>query len=201
MAATCGSTPAGHGQCRRDSQTRGGIGRARAGRHPGPSGVSTVGPLLQATRTVPIVFADRRRSGRRRFRRQLGAAGRQRHRLYAVRIRPEREMAGAAQRDRAGRDARGGPSRSSHTRRNRPVRRHPGRGAVARGGGDSGQCARCRRDRARRHGFRALSQWRPDRDGECVGGASSRSDRQRWRPGTNCPRSTIERIFVSRAAA
>jgi hypothetical protein len=27
--------PLGHGQCRRDSQTRGGIGRARTGRHPG----------------------------------------------------------------------------------------------------------------------------------------------------------------------
>ena len=32
-------------------------------------GGSTVGPLLQATRTVPIVFRDRRRSGRRRLRR------------------------------------------------------------------------------------------------------------------------------------
>ena len=31
-------------------------------------GSSTVGPLLQATRTVPIVFPSRRRSGRRRLR-------------------------------------------------------------------------------------------------------------------------------------
>ena len=46
-------------------------------------GASTVGPLLQATRTVPIVFAGRRRSGRRRLRRQPGAAGRQRHRFHA----------------------------------------------------------------------------------------------------------------------
>ena len=45
-------------------------------------GASTVGPLQQATRTVPIVFADRRRSGRRRLRRQPGAAGRQRHRFH-----------------------------------------------------------------------------------------------------------------------
>ena len=35
-----------------------------------PMAPSTVGPLLQATRTVPIVFAGRRRSGRRRLRRQ-----------------------------------------------------------------------------------------------------------------------------------
>ena len=48
--------PLGRGQCRRHSQIRGGIGRARAGRHPGRGG-ATVGPLLQATRTVPIVFA------------------------------------------------------------------------------------------------------------------------------------------------
>ena len=33
------------------------------------AGTSTVGPLLQATRTVPIVFAQRHRSGRRRLRR------------------------------------------------------------------------------------------------------------------------------------
>ena len=53
---------------------------------------------------------SRRRSGRRRLRRKPGAAGRQRHRLHRLRIRHEREMAGTAQRDRAGRDASGGPS-------------------------------------------------------------------------------------------
>ena len=40
---------------------------------------------------------SRRRSGRRRLRREPGAAGRQRHRVHAVRIRHEREMAGTAQ--------------------------------------------------------------------------------------------------------
>ena len=45
------------------------------------AGTAAVAPLLQATRTVPIVFVDRHRSGRRRLRRQPGAAGRQRHRL------------------------------------------------------------------------------------------------------------------------
>ena len=44
--------------------------------------------------------------------------------------------------------------------------RHPGRGAVARGGGEPGQRARRRRDRARRRGLRARPEWRPDRDGE-----------------------------------
>ena len=55
-AATCGSTPAGRGRCRPHSQIRGGIGRARAGRHLGPA-ARRWRPLLQATRTVPIVFA------------------------------------------------------------------------------------------------------------------------------------------------
>ena len=47
--------PLGRGRCRPHSQIRGGIGRARAGRYSGP-GSSTVAPLQQATRTVPIVF-------------------------------------------------------------------------------------------------------------------------------------------------
>ena len=70
-------------QCRRHSQTRGGIGRARAGRHSGPwrrgRGAVAAGDPHRADR-VP----GRRRSGRRRLRRQLGAAGRQRHRFHAV---------------------------------------------------------------------------------------------------------------------
>ena len=76
---------------------------------------TTVGPLLQATRTVPIVFPVCRRSGRRRRRREPGAAGRQRHRFHEFRIQHRREMAGAAQGDRAGRDASGGSSVCRHT--------------------------------------------------------------------------------------
>ena len=39
------------------------------------NGSAAAGPLLQATRTVPIVFVNRRRSRRRRLRRELGAPG------------------------------------------------------------------------------------------------------------------------------
>jgi hypothetical protein len=68
------------------------------------NGTVTVEPLLQATRTVPIVFVVVVDPGRRRFRGQPGAAGRQRHWIDAFRIRHERKMAGAAQRDSAQRD-------------------------------------------------------------------------------------------------
>jgi hypothetical protein len=76
------------------------------------TGTATVAPLLQATRTVPIVFRDCNRPGRRRFRRNLGAAGRQRDWVHDLRIRHERKMAGAAQANHAPRDAGGGPSGS-----------------------------------------------------------------------------------------
>ena len=77
-------------------------------------GATTVGPLLRGDPHRADRVPGRRRSGRRRLRRQPGAAGRQRHRFPRVRIQPEREMAGAAQRDRSRRDASGGPSGSRH---------------------------------------------------------------------------------------
>ena len=49
--------------------------------------------------------------------------------------------------------------------RHQPVCRHPGHGAVAQGGGEPDQPARRRRDRAYRRGLRAQSEWRSDRDG------------------------------------
>ena len=82
-------------------KTRGGIGRARAGRPPGSVRHRAVAALLQATRTVPIVFAHVSRSGRRRLRREPCAAGRQCHWIHALRIQYGRKMAGAAQGDRA----------------------------------------------------------------------------------------------------
>ena len=52
------------------------------------------------------IHANSRSSGRR-VRREPGAAGRQRHRFYHIRIRYQREVAGIAQRDRAARHAGG----------------------------------------------------------------------------------------------
>jgi hypothetical protein len=72
-----------------------------------------------------------------------------RHRFHLVRIRHEREMAGAAQADRTRRNASGSHSGSRHSGRDRPVGRNPDRGAVVWGGGNPGQRPRRRRDRAR----------------------------------------------------
>ena len=146
--------PLGHDRCRRDSQARGGIGRARARRHPGPCrhdrGAVAAGDPHRTGR-VP----GRRRSGRRRLRRQPGAAGRQRHRFHELRIQPERQMAGTAQTDRAKRDASGGPSECRHSLRPWPVRRRPGHGAVAQRGGEPGQRARRQRDQRVNYFIRA----------------------------------------------
>ena len=85
-----------------------------------------------------------RRSGRRRLRRQPGAAGRQRHRLHAFEYGIEREMAGTAQGDRAGRDASGGLRDPGHHRRDRPVAPIQSVAPSLGRGGEPGQRARCR---------------------------------------------------------
>ena len=79
----------GGGNPERIRQGRGGIGGARAGRHPG-SRRHDPGPLAAGDPHRADRVPDRHRSGRRRLRRQPGAAGRQRHRLHVVRIQPER---------------------------------------------------------------------------------------------------------------
>ena len=71
---------------------------------------STVGPLQQATRTVPIVFAGVVDPVGAGFVDKLGTPGRQYYRLHAVRIRYEQQMARIAQRGRAPRDAGSGNS-------------------------------------------------------------------------------------------
>ena len=75
--------------------------------------------------------------------------------------------------DRAGCDA-GGRLRIPLKPSGRSVRRNPDRGAFVQGGGEPDQRARCARDRARRHGLRALWEGRADRDNERVGGIPSR---------------------------
>ncbi len=61
------------------------------------TGASTVGPLLQATRTVPIVFAVVADPVGAGFVDSLARPGGNATGFHDFRIRPEREMAGAAQ--------------------------------------------------------------------------------------------------------
>ncbi len=160
------------------------------------AGSATVGPLLQATRTVPIVFAivpDPVGAG---FVDSLARPGGNATGFMQFEYSLSGKWLELLKADRAGRDASGGPSGSRHNRRDRPVRRHPVRGAVARRGGEPGQRARRRRDRARRRGLRALPEWRPDRDGERVGGGSSRSDHHACGP-AQAARGLLQRAFVA----
>ena len=155
-AATCGSTTRwGAGDADRHSQIRGGIGRARAGRHPGHwqrrpwrRCCRRPAPCRSCSRTSPIRSAP-----------ASSTAWRGRAATPPASLQFEYSMSGKwlelLKEIAPRRDASGGPSGSRHTRRDRPVRRHPGRGAVARGGGEPGRRARRRRDRARRRGLRA----------------------------------------------
>ena len=119
-------------QCRRRIGKCGRIGRARAGCHPGPWH-RDCGPLLQATRTVPIVFpvvGDPVGAG---FVDSLARPGGNATGFMHFEYSHERKMAGAAQTDRARRDARGGPSGyrgiapdPASSASSRPWRRHSG---------------------------------------------------------------------------
>ena len=80
-----------------------------------PRAASTVGPLLQATRTVPIVFAHVPDPVGAGFVESLARPGGNATGFTPFEYSMSGEMAGAAQGDRARRDASGGASRSRHT--------------------------------------------------------------------------------------
>ena len=160
---------------------------------------TTVGPLLQATRTVPIVFpavVDPVGAG---FVDSLARPGGNATGFMNFEYSMSGKWLELLKADRAGRDASGGPSECRHSLRPRPVRRHPGRGAVAQGGGEPGQRARRRRDRARRRGLRARSERRADRDGEPGPSAlaSSRSDRHSLAARHKLPAVYFDPLFVA----
>jgi hypothetical protein len=98
---------------------------------------SALAALQNVTHTVPIVFCQCQRPGRRWLRRKPCASGRQYNRIYPVRVRHERQMARASQTDRARDDASGSHSRSLDNFRNCPVCCNPGCGTVTRGGVDA----------------------------------------------------------------
>ena len=117
----------------RDSQTRGGIGRARAGRHPGPWRPRPCRPLLQATRTVPIVFPVANDPIGAGYVDSLARPGGNVTGFMLHEYSMSVKWLELLKADRAKRDASGGPSGSRQPRPNRPVWRHSGRSAVAQG--------------------------------------------------------------------
>jgi ABC-type uncharacterized transport system substrate-binding protein len=154
-------------------------------------GTATMAPLLQATRTVPIVFASVADPVGAGFVDTLARPGGNTTGFMAFEYGLSGKWLELLKQI--------GPSVTRAA-----VLRDPnitaGRRAVGRRGGKLGQLARCRRDRAWRLDLRALSEWRPDRDVERVSSGSSRADhraggavqiahsllptrvRHRWRP-------------------
>src|SRR5262249_48387403 len=109
-------------------------------------GSSTAGPLLQATRAIPIVFVivpDPVSAG---FVDSLARPGGNATGFLMFEYGHQREMAGTPQANRARFDAGGSPSGSSPHRFSRTVSRHPVRCAVIPCRADRSQCAGCRRD-------------------------------------------------------
>ena len=163
------------------------------------TGTTTVAPMLQATRTVPIVFvavADPVGAG---FVDSLSRPGGNatgfmqfEYSLSGKWLELLKQIAPGMTRAAVLRDR--------PDRRDRPIRRNPVSGAVDRGGGKPDQRTRRRRDRTSRHGLRALLEWWSDRDWERANIRSSQSDhhaggpaqaargvlatnlRHRWRP-------------------
>ena len=128
------------------------------------TGTATVAPLLQATRTVPIVFAvviDPVGAG---FVDSLARPGGNatgftiyEYSMSGKWLELLKEIAPRVTRAAVLRD----PAVASGIGRSGAVQ-------IVAGAGEPGRRARCRRNRARRHCIRARFEWRPDRDGRRI---------------------------------
>jgi len=142
------------------------------------TGTATVAPLLQATRTIPIVFVtvvDPVGSG---FVASLAHPGGNATGFTIYEFSMSGKWLELLKEIAPRRDASGGASRSGRRFGNRAVRRGADRRAGIGRAVDSGRRARCRGNRARRGGIRNRVEWRPDRDWKRIGDRPSRADRQ-----------------------
>jgi hypothetical protein len=135
-------------------------------------GTSSVGPLLQATRAVPIVFVivvDPVGAG---FVASLARPGGNATGFMQFEYSLSAKWPELLKGDCTGGYTSGGPSGSHHSLRDRAVRRHPVRGPIAQDGSDPDQRARRRRNRTRHRSLCAFLEWRRDRDVGPVGAES-----------------------------
>ena len=130
------------------------------------SGTIALAAVQQIGHTTPIVFANLIDPVSGGFVESLARPG---GNTTGFLLLHQREMAGAAQRDRAARDAGSGTAGSHPKQRDRTVGRHSVRCLAIGGGVSPGWRARRQRDRARHNRFRARTEWRLD----CGGGHAS----------------------------
>ena len=122
------------------------------------TGSAALAPLLQATRTVPVVFVivpDPVGAG---FVERLSRPGGNATGFMMFEYGFAGKWLELLKQIAPGVNASGGPSGPSHSAGIGQFGAYPGRSAVGRRGSEPGQCARRWRNRACRHGFRALRQ-------------------------------------------
>jgi putative tryptophan/tyrosine transport system substrate-binding protein len=136
------------------------------------NGTGVVAPLLQATRTLPVVFGTVVDPVAGGFVACLGRPGGNATGFTTF----EYGMSGKwleLLKQIAPRTTRAAVLRDPTSFGEWTVRCHPARGTALGGAGGSGRRARCQRNRTRRSGIRNRVEWRPDHDGKRGG------DRQR----------------------
>ena len=112
------------------------------------TGDSTIPPLLQATRTVPIVFPVANDPVAAGYVDRLARPGGNATGFMVFDYSLSGKWLELLKEIAPGVTSSGGPSGCHSRFRSQPICRHPGPGASAEGGGQPGQSARHRRDRA-----------------------------------------------------
>ena len=137
------------------------------------AGVVAAAALQQMTRSIPIVFVSAGDPVGSGLVASLARPGGNLTGFATFEYGLRREVAGAAQANRARCQASRHSSGSDHPGRHRPACRNPDGSALLSSGIDFDRRARFRRDRTRRHGVRSRPQRRFDRDYEYAGYSSS----------------------------